>query len=161
MKFQLGIVVLISLLCLNCTTDDDNNNDNSNAQEQIEQAQNVAQTGSWQITNFNDSGQDETSDFTGYSFLFNVDGMLTASNEATTQTGTWSISESSNSSSSDDSNDDLDDVDFNIFIQVSDSSDFEDLNDDWDIVSITTSRIELRDVSGGDGSLDILVFEKI
>ncbi len=161
MKFQFGIVVLVSLLCLNCTTDDDSNNDNGNAQEQIEQAQNVAQTGSWQITNFNDSGQDETSDFTGYSFVFSDDGVLTASNGTITQTGTWSVSESSSSSSSDDSDDDFDDVDFNIFFQVSDSSDFEDLNDDWDIVSITTSRIELRDVSGGDGSLDILVFEKI
>ncbi len=158
MKFQFGIVLLAFLLCANCTTDDDNNSDSM--QEQIMQAQNVAQTGSWRITNFNDSGQDETSDFTGYSFVFGDDGALTASNQTITQAGTWSITESSSSSSSD-SDDDFDDVDFNIFFQVPDSSDFEDLNDDWDIFSLTTSRIELRDVSGGDGSLDILVFEKI
>lgn len=156
MKLQSSIVVLVSLLCLNCTTDDDSNNDNGNAQEQIEQAQNIAQTGSWQITNFNDSGQDETSDFTGYSFVFNEDGIFTASNGVTTQTGTWSIT-----NDSDDDDDDSDDIDFNIFFPVPDSSDFEDLNDDWDIVSITTSRIELRDVSGGDGSVEILVFEKL
>ncbi len=26
------------------------------------------ESGTWRITNFNDSGQDETSDFTGYNF---------------------------------------------------------------------------------------------
>lgn len=157
MKFQYGIALLVSLLCASCSTDDGDNS--NNAQEQIEQAQSVVQTGSWIITNFNDSGQDETSDFIGYSFVFSVDGMLTAINGGITQTGIWSITDSSNSSSS--SNDSNDDIDFNIFFQVPNSSDFEDLNDDWDIDMVTTSRIELRDISGGDGSLDILVFERI
>lgn len=75
------------------------------------EAQSIANTGTWIITNFNDSGQDETSDF-------------------------------------------------NMFFSVSQSSNFEDLNDDWDIVSVTENRIELRDVSGGNGGTDILVFEK-
>ena len=38
---------------------------------------------------------------------------------------------------------------------------FDEFNDDWDIVSVLPTRIELRDVSGGGGGTDILIFEKI
>ena len=67
----------------------------------------------------------------------------------------------SSSSDDDDSSDDSSDdhIDFNIFFSVSQSSDFEDLNDDWDIMSITENRIELRD-SGENGGIDVVVFER-
>ena len=72
-------------------------------------------------------------------------------------TGTWSVTDDSNSS--DDSSSD-DDIDFNIFFPVPDSNDFEDLNDDWDIVTTTSTRIELIDIRGGNGGTDMLTFEK-
>ncbi|MEQ3654903.1 MAG: hypothetical protein ABNH00_03460 [Dokdonia sp.] len=154
---NLFALVLLSLLFVACTTDeaeDDLQDDN----QQAEQIESVAQNGSWRITNFNDSGQDETSDFAGYSFAFNSDGSLVATNGSNTQTGTWSVSDSSSGSSDDDDYSD-DDVDFNIFFPVPDSSDFEDLNDDWDVVSSSTSKIELIDISGGNGETDRLTFE--
>ena len=76
-------------------------------------------------------------------------------------TGSWSIISNSNSNDDDDSSSDddsSDDVDFNIFF--SSSSNFEELSEDWEIVSYTETRIELKHVSGGDGSIDVLVFEK-
>ena len=39
-------------------------------------------------------------------------------------------------------------------------NDFEDLNDDWDIISQSSSKIELIDISGGNGGTDYLTFEK-
>ena len=48
--------------------------------------------------------------------------------------------------------------DFNI--AFSSPADFADLTDDWDIVQFTSVRIELIDVSGGNGGTDKLVFEK-
>lgn len=155
--FYFGLVMLLSVTLFSaCTSDDDSSSDNS---QQIAQIEGIVEAGTWRITNFNDSGQDETSDFTGYSFTFASSGTLTASNGTTTLDGTWSITNDSSSSSDDDSNDD-DDIEFNIFFPVPDTNDFEDLNDDWDIVSTSATRIELIDVSGGNGGTDRLTFEK-
>ncbi|TBN01411.1 hypothetical protein EYD45_13485, partial [Hyunsoonleella flava] len=99
-----------------------------------------------------DSGENETSDFTGYNFSFNSDGSLVATNGTDTLTGTWSVTDDSSSSD--------DDIDFNIFFPVPDTNDFEDLNDDWDIISYTSTKIELIDISGGNGGTDNLIFEK-
>ena len=156
-KLYISVFFLISIIAIqSCATDDDSSSNTTDVQ--IMEAQSITSTGTWMITNFNDSGQDETSDFNGYTFDFANDGVLTATNGTNTLTGTWSITDDSNSD--DDSSDDDDDIDFNIFFSVSQSSDFEDLNDDWDIISITENRIELRDVSGGNGETDMLVFEK-
>jgi|SRR5690606_59386 len=153
--FSHGLILLmsISLLSSTCSHDDDDGfpNDNSG---QIQQIENQAESGTWRITSFVDSGQDETSDFTGYNFLFGSNGTLTATNNNLTQTGSWSITDSN---SNDDSSDD---IDFNIFFNVPESNVFEDLNDDWDIISYTDNMIKLRDVSGGNGGIDTLTFER-
>lgn len=153
--FYFGLLTLMSfsILLSSCSNDDESPIDNT---QQIAQIEATVESGTWHITNFNDSGQDETSDFTGYNFTFASDGTLTASNGTTTLDGTWSVSSDSSSSSSSDD----DDIEFNIFFPVPDTNDFEDLNDDWDIVSTSTSRIELIDISGGSGDTDRLTFEK-
>ncbi|MAD96817.1 MAG: hypothetical protein CMB99_05745 [Flavobacteriaceae bacterium] len=142
-------MLLSAILFSACSSDDDSSSDNS---QQIAQVEGIVEASTWRITNFNDSGQDETSDFTGYSFTFASNGTLTASNGTTTLDGTWSITNDSSSSSSND-------IEFNIFFPVPDTNDFEDLNDDWDIVSTSATKIELIDDSDG-GSTDRLTFEK-
>ncbi|NIX63803.1 hypothetical protein HB672_02555 [Gaetbulibacter sp. S0825] len=142
-------MLCFSLMSLTCSNDDENVNDNN---QQISQIENIVESGTWRITNYIDSGENETSDFTGYNFSFNSDGSLIASNGTNTLTGTWSITDDSSSSD--------DDIDFNIFFPVSDNNDFEDLNDDWDIISNTSTKIELIDISGGNGGTDNLTFEK-
>jgi len=156
--FNLGLLLMLSfsLMSSMCSSDDDDGSPNNNSQ-QIAEIENTVQSGTWRITNFNDSGQNETSDFNGYDFSFNSDGSLVATNGSNTMIGTWSVTGDSNSS--DDSSSD-DDIDFNIFFPVPDSNDFEDLNDDWDIVSVSSTRIELIDISGGNGGTDMLTFDK-
>lgn len=130
-----------------CTNDDD---DPSNAtQNEIE---NSVQNGTWRITKFIDSDKDETNDFAGYNFTFLDSGVLNADNGVNQYNGTWSITDSN---SNDDS---MDDLDFNINFNL--ANDFEDLNDDWDIISRSSTKIELIDVSGGNGGTDYLTFEK-
>lgn len=155
--FYYGLLIMLSftLMSFNCSDDDDGGSNSDNSQ-QIAQIEDTAESGTWRITNFNDSGQNETSDFTGYSFEFNSNGTLVASNGSNTVNGSWSVTDSSSSSSSSDD----DDIDFNIFFQVPNDSDFEDLNDDWDVVSISSNKIELIDISGGNGGTDLLTFEK-
>lgn len=122
---------------------------------QIQEVVDTFLNGSWRITNFNDSGQDETSDFAGYNFTFSANGTVLATNGNETINGTWSVTGSN--SSSDDSDDD-DDIDFNLFFSVSATHNFEDLNDDWDVQSITPTTVSLIDISGGNGGTDRLTF---
>ena len=155
--FLKALVLMLSLSLLSTTWEDDDFSINDNLQEILEIQSNV-ESGTWRVTSYIDSGEDETNDFNGFSFNFESNGTVTATNESVTKTGTWSITDDdSNDDSSSSSNDD---IDFNIFFQVPETDDFEDLNDDWDIISHTNSRIELRDISGGDGSTDNLIFEK-
>ncbi len=142
------ILLAISFGMIACSDNDESGPDIPSKQE-IEDSM---ISGNWKITKFIDSGNDETNHFSGYDFVFNENGVLESSNGTNTYTGTWSISDSN---SSDDSPDDLD---FNILFNL--TNDFEDLNDDWDILSVTTSKIELVDVSGGNGGTDYLTFEK-
>ena len=143
-------ILIFTITFTSCSTDDSDNSSNDNSGS-IENSEDIAQTGTWRVTNFIDSGDNETSDFNGYNFTFTSNGTLTASNGTTTYNGTWSITDSSSSSS--------DDLDFNIFFNVPSDNDFEDLNDDWDIVSITDNKIDLIDISGGNGGTDLLTFE--
>jgi hypothetical protein len=103
------------------------------------------------------SGTDETNDFTGYIFTFNMDGSLVADNGSTTITGTWSVTGDDSSDDSDDY-DSSDDIDFNILFSV--PPEFADLSEDWDIVSRSGTGIELIHVSGGNGGTDTLTFVK-
>tara|TARA_R110002124_G_scaffold131910_2_gene294399 strand:+ start:35065 stop:35526 length:462 start_codon:yes stop_codon:yes gene_type:complete len=151
MKFvNIAMVLFVSLFLAGCPNDDDNNNDDTSDPQEVTL---IAQSGTWRITYFYDSDQDETGNFSGYSFSFNDDGTLVAVNSNTTVSGTWSVTNSSSSSSSSG-------PDFNIFFNVGPDDDFEDLNDDWDIISATTNKIELIDISGGNGGTDYLTFER-
>ena len=138
----------ISLFIYSCSSDDDNSN-NSSTQNEV---QNNLESGTWKITSFIDSGTDETNHFTGYDFTFNNSGVLNANNGTNNYDWVWSITDSN-------SNDEgQDDLDFNINFNL--NNDFEDLNDDWDFVSQTSTKIELIDISGGNGGTDYLTFEK-
>ncbi len=114
---------------------------------------NTASQGTWRISSFVDSGNDETNYFTGYNFTFATGNVLTVTNGTNTYTGTWSVT-------TDTSNDDnpSSDLDFNIFFAS--PAIFADLTDDWDVVSHTATTISLIDVNGGNGGTDILVFNK-
>lgn len=107
-------------------------------------------SGTWIISSFIDSGNDETAHFSDFEFTFDPEGDLIATGSAVTYTGTWSIKDNN---SNDDSPDDLD---FNIYFSL--TNEFEDLNDDWDIVSQGELKIELVDISGGNGGTDSLTF---
>jgi hypothetical protein len=154
-KLKFGILFIVALTFMACSSDDNNNDtNNNNTNTEIQQTSDLMTSSDWIITNFNDSGQDETSNFNGYTFSFNSNGTLVATNGSNMVSGTWSIVDDS---SNDDSNDN-DDIDFNIFFASPDE--FTDLSEDWNIVSKTNTVIVLTHVSGGNGGTDHLTFEK-
>ncbi len=143
------ILMLGSFMLLpSCTngSSDDNNTNNTPIQNQV-------QTGNWKITEFIDSGKDETNHFTGYIFTFAANGTLTATNGNNIQTGTWAVTDSNSQDDSPGSPD--------FVIQFNVTNDFSDLNEDWTIIAKTDTRIELKHVSGGKGGTDFLTIEKI
>ena len=107
---------------------------------------NNIQQGKWRISSYINSGNDETSHYTGYEFQFNPNGSVTAVNSTTSVSGTWSYG-------SDDSTVKL--------ILGFTTSPFTELSDDWHVIQHTTSIIQLIDESGGNGGTDYLTFQLI
>jgi hypothetical protein len=146
-KIRLITIIFIagSLFMTSCSKDD-NSIDTS---DKVNEISSFAQSGTWKVTYFNDSGTDETYHFTGYNFTFGSGGTVTAVNGSATQTGTWSVTSGSSSSSSNKFN-----------LNFSDVEPFDELNDDWDILEYTSAIIKLKDISGGNGGIDYLTYEK-
>lgn len=140
-------VINVASMC----SDDDNSNTSADPTPVI----NTVSSGTWRITFYEDNGVNETNNYANYIFTFNSNGVLTATN-STSYNGTWSVT--SSNSTDDNPNNDLD---FNIaFVAPAPSAFTDDLTDDWDIISYTANRIQLIDVSGGNGGTDYLTFEK-
>lgn len=143
----LYLVFLVNVASM-CSNDDDNSSSSVNQTTVV----NTVSSGTWRITLYNDSGTIKTNQFTGYNFTFGPSNVLTATNGTQTYTGVWSVTDSN---SNDDS---MDDLDFNIAFTA--PANFLELTDDWDIQSRTDTKIELIDISGGNGGTDYLTFEK-
>jgi hypothetical protein len=145
------ILALVFLLNVASMCSDDNDTTNTADPTPVI---NTVNQGTWRITLYEDNGVNETNNYANYIFTFNSNGVLTAVN-TNTYNGTWSVTASN---SNDDSQDDLD---FNIaFLAPAPSAFTDDLTDDWDIISYTANKIQLIDVSGGNGGTDYLTFEK-
>jgi hypothetical protein len=146
----LSLVFVLNVASM-CSDDDDTNN-TANPTPVI----NTVSQGTWRITFYEDSGVNETTNYSNYIFTFGANGVLTAVN-TNTYTGSWSVT-TDNSTDDSPSND----LDFNILFTAPSPATFvDDLSDDWDIISYTSTKIELVDVSGGNGGTDYLTFEKI
>lgn len=161
MKANIFLIAAFSLFVVACDSSDDSNDDNNNNSNSADLTSEIMEQGDWQITYFNDSGEDQTNDFSGYTFVFNTDGAVVASNGTQTIDGTWNIFDDSSNSSSDDDGNSSDDDDFILNFNVPETSDFADLNDDWDFNLVSATKIELIDISGGNGDTDLLTFERL
>lgn len=151
---KLSLIPLLSLIfMLNVASMCSNDDDNSSSSDPTPVI-NAASSGTWRITFYEDDGTNETYHFTGYNFTFGASNVLTASNGTNTYAGVWSVT---NSNSNDDSS--SNDLDFNIMFS-SPAVFADELTDDWDIISYSDTKIQLVDVSGGNGGTDYLTFEK-
>lgn len=101
--------------------------------------------GTWIVALYMDDTDNETANYTGFELDFAADGTVVATNGSDTVNGTWDVISGGTKVV----------LDFGTVIP------FDEFNDDWDVFMVEPARVELRDVSGGDGTLDILVFEKL
>lgn len=153
---KLKLISILSLVFVLNVASMCSDNDDSNSTADPTPVINTVSQGTWRITFYEDSGVNETTNYSNYIFTFGANGVLTAVN-TNTYTGSWSVT-SDNSTDDSPSND----LDFNILFTAPSPATFvDDLSDDWDIISYTSTKIELVDVSGGNGGTDYLTFEKI
>jgi len=103
-------------------------------------------TGDWFITYFFDD-TDETTDFNDYVFNFASDGSSTATDTNGTTNGNWSTSLG-------------DETPLELNLNFGETMPLDELAEDWDVLEVTNDIIRLKDVSGGDGSIDFLTFER-
>ena len=103
--------------------------------------------GQWKVTLFSENGVVETSKFSNYVFTFNTNGTVSAVRSGSTVNGSWS--------------DGNDDSQHKLILNFASPADFTEISDDWHILQESSSKIELEDVSGGNGGTDLLTFEKI
>jgi hypothetical protein len=99
--------------------------------------------GSWTVSSYLEDGNDQTNDYTAFTFSFAADGSVAATGGSITN-GTWSAQNGDNKLV----------LDFGATIPL------DEFNDDWDVIAVSDAQIELRDVSGGDGTIDTLIFTK-
>jgi hypothetical protein len=105
----------------------------------------TATNSTWFVSNYTDDGNNETSDFNGFEFTFNTSGTVSAVNGGTTIAGTWSSQDNATE----------------LLLDFGTNMPLDELNDDWDVVSISSTQIELQDVSGGGGGTDTLTLQKL
>jgi hypothetical protein len=150
-KNQLVFVIAFMLsiiMAMSCTNNDIPNTNANNPTSVI----NIVNNGTWRISYYYDTDQEETNNFNGYNFTFGANNVLTASNGTITNTGTWTVTDGN-------SNDDnLSDLDFNITFST--PAQFVEISDDWEIMEKSNTVIKLKDVSGGNGGIDYLTFTK-
>ena len=133
MKATTKLLLLTALLALTwaCSKTSDNNPDPNNSPDKVEQV-----NGTWYVSYYFDSGKDETHNYNGYSFTFELNGTLSSSSGSGSFSGTWRIGDHS----SDDDNSSN-----RFIISIAGNKQMDDLADDWVIISITDNEISLKD----------------
>ena len=139
-RLLLFSVIMISIVTFSSCSKDDNSVDPAQTEQNV-------QSGTWRVTLFNNSGENKTSYFSGYNFIFNQNGSVSASNGTVTQNGTLSVFIDSG------------DTKFELSFPMT-SGPFKEISDDWKVVTQSATKIELVNVSGGNGGTDYLTFEK-
>ena len=121
----------------NCTDNGDNENGNNGTLATI------LTDGLWVVGSYTEDADDQTSNYNGYTFNFNSDGTAVADNGTVTN-GTWAPQNS----------------DGELVLNFGNTAPLDEFDDTWDVISATDTRVELRDVSGGNGGTDTLILNK-
>lgn len=142
------VIALLSMgLMISCEKDETEVEEEVTAAD-MSKIKSAVESGEWTVTYYADADSDETMNYASFSFTFNADGTLGATDGNTAVSGAWSMTST-----------DVDELDFNIFFTS--PVIFEALADDWEVKKYSSSKIELIDVNEEDSSTDYLTFEKI
>ena len=137
-------LLVAAFLVLNFSSCSDGNDDSSGPSAAVSTS---LRSGTWKVVSFVDNGNDETIDYSSFVFTFSNSGTVTAVNNILTVNGTWSTG--------------IDDSKHKLNLNFPNSSVLTELTEDWEIVSNSSTTVSLRHISGGNGEVDLLVFQKV
>ena len=144
--FATYLLAVTAIIATSCSKD--------NSASVSQQKSNLA-SGSWVVTYYTDSGKDETSDFSGYTFMFNADGTLSASTSSATYNGNWSIKSGSSSSSGYGSGSNDPDK---LVITIAGDKQMTKVSKSWMILKLNSTDIWLSDDNASSG--EVLYFAR-
>lgn len=108
----------------------------------------TAQASNWKVTLFKEDVDDKTTYYTDYIFTFNSDLSVEAVRTGSSQiNGTYAISE--------------DNSEVKFVLSFTAVNNFDKISNDWRVETLGSTKIGLRDISGRNGGIDYLTFEKI
>lgn len=140
-RLGISLFVCLAFAC----SDDDSSTTNNQDQTQLT---NTMEGSNWVVTLFEEDNVDQTTHFSNYTFKFEENGGLSATNGETNISGTWTTG--------------LDDSTPKLILNFNaPDGPFEEISEDWRLMERDDSRIRLKHISGGDGSEDLLTFEKM
>jgi len=117
---------------------------NNNASSELV---NTLKEGTWAVTNFNNEGVNETNNYTDFVFDFKEDFTVTATKNGDVVGGTWTVI--------------LDSGELKLDLNFGETNPFDELNEDWLVITIATTKVELKDVDETTGVVSNLVFERL
>lgn len=122
-------------------------NDNANDGDVVE-IRNMLMEGEWGVALYSEADVDATAEFAAYSFGFGAEHILniTTGQTGTTEAGLWRVIRNSEGK-------------LKVYLNTGDADPLGELTDDWDFVSATQGRLEIKDISS-DGTITVLVFER-
>jgi hypothetical protein len=154
MKNLTTLLLLGFITLLSC--DDTSTVNNDHTAVGLVEVENRAINGEqWRVTSFTRSSVDHTNLFDGYIFEFDSNNLLTSTNGSDNLSGTWSVKDQKRKENK---KSEFDDIGFSI--GFTNPTLFEQLSGNWEIVTITDSKIELRN-SIRNSQADLITFEKI
>ncbi|MEZ4875479.1 MAG: hypothetical protein R2793_08520 [Flavobacteriaceae bacterium] len=102
--------------------------------------------GPWFVSNYDEDGNNQTSNYTGYTLTFATGGSVTATNGTNTFNGTWVVTGSTT---------------LDLTLDFGTQAPFDEFNEDWDVLSYSSTTVTLQHISGGNGGTDNLVLERL
>ena len=121
----IAILLAAMVMTTSCKKEDNSSPDNSGTS-----IAGTITTGTWRISYYHESGNDHTSDFSGYTFTFSSSGTMTALHSSGNTMGTWSI----------------DDSNVNEFhMSIGSTSPLDALTHGWLITSQSSTEIDMKD----------------
>ena len=147
------LTCMMLLLTIGACSNDDNE---TTSNPKIAEVKSAVE-GQWTVSYYFENGNDETSVFDGYVFNFDSDNNIAVTKSPNEYTGTWSVMDDA-TDDNDDTDGPYDDIDF--MLTFTEPPELAELSEDWEIITISDTKLELRHISGGNGGTDFLTFGK-
>lgn len=144
MNVAINRMFVFTLMCLALVLSGCDNDDDLSNQDPVAGAALKIQ-GQWSVTSYVKEGSNQTSVFQNHFFTFQSNGsILVTKSGSQVSSGTWKVIQ--------------DGGQLKLDLVLSGGSYFQEITEDWEIVSTSSGSLSLKNVSGGNGGTDLLVF---